>query len=62
MHYKKVFDDAEELKPVVGPAYEIELKGEPIKALHLNAARKTPFALRDGTKAKLDRLVAKCVL
>ena len=47
---------------MVGPAYEIEMKDEPIKPLQLNVARKTPFALRYGAKAKLDRLVAKGVL
>ena len=44
------------------PAYEIEMKNKPIKPLHLNATGKTPYALRDGAKAKLDRLVAKRIL
>ena len=61
-HYKKVFDDVEELKPMVGPAYEIELKDEPINSLHLKVARKTPFGPIDGAKPELDRLMAKGVL
>ena len=60
--YAKVFDDVEELKPMIGPAYEIEIKNEPIKPLHINVARKTPFPLRDGTKAELQRLVYKGIL
>ena len=44
---------------MVGLAYEIELKDKPIKLLHHIVARKTPFPLRDGAKAKLDRLVVK---
>ena len=36
------------------PAYEIEMKNKPIKPLHLNATGKTPYALRDGAKAKLE--------
>ena len=61
-HYKDVFDDSVELKPMIGPEYEIEMKDEPIKPLHLNVPRKTPFALRDGAKAELDNLVTKGVL
>ena len=61
-HYKEVFDDSVELKPMIGPAMKIEMKDEPIKPLHLNVPRKTPFALRDGAKAELDSLVAKGIL
>lgn len=43
--YKDVFDDSVELKPMIGPEYEIELKYEPIRLLHLNIPRKTSFAL-----------------
>ena len=60
--YRHVFDDSVELKPMIGPQYEIELKDEPIKPLHLTVPRKTPFALRDGAKAERDSLVAKGVL
>ena len=47
---------------MIGPTYEIEIKIEPFKLLRLNVPRKTPYALRDRAKAKLDRLVAKEVL
>ena len=47
---------------MIGPAYEIEMKNEPIKPLHINVARKTPFVLRDGAKAELLRLVDKGIL
>ena len=60
--YKIVFDDSVELKPMISPEYQIELRDEPIKPLHLNILRKTPIALRDGAKAELDNLVAKRVL
>ena len=59
---KKVFDDSEEIKPLVCPAYEIELKDEPIKPLNLNVARKSSFGLRDGAKAELERVVANSIL
>ena len=60
--YNHVFDDLEELKPMIGPAYEIEMKKEPIKPLHLNVACKTPFAFRDGAKQELQRLVDQGIL
>ena len=43
--YKDVFDGSVELNPMIGPKYEIELKDELIRLLHLNVPRKTPFAL-----------------
>ena len=48
---KDMFDDFFELKPMIGPKYEIKMKDETIKPQHLNVPRKTPFALRDGAKA-----------
>ena len=60
--YAKVFDDSEELKPMMGLAYANEMKNEPIKALHLNVPCKTPYTLREEAKAELDRLVVKGIL
>ena len=45
--YKDAFNDSVELKPMIGPKYEIELKDEPIKPLHLSVPCKTPFALSE---------------
>ena len=44
-HYQDVFDDSIELKPMIGPAYEIEMKDEPIKPLHINVPRKPHLLL-----------------
>ena len=58
-HYKKVFVDDVEVKPMVCPVYEIEMKDKAIRPLHINVAQKMPYTLRDGAKAQLDRLFAK---
>ena len=44
--YKDVLDNSVELKPMIGREYEIELKDEPIKPLHLNVPHKTHFSLK----------------
>ena len=54
--YKDMFEDYVELKPMIGPEYKIEMKDKPIKPLHLNVPRKTPFAPIDGAKAEFDNL------
>ena len=60
--YSQVFDDSKELKPMIDPAYEMEMKNEPIKPFYLNVAHKMPFALREGARAELQRLIDKGIL
>ena len=52
-----VFDAKEQLKIMKGGPMHIKLKDGPIKPLHVNTPRKTPYAFQDKAKAKLDQLV-----
>ena len=48
---------------MLGPEYEIELKKDiQVKPLHLNVVKKIPFALKDGARAELQRLIDKGIL
>ena len=60
--YASVFEVGEKLKPMKGGPWKVELKDGPIKPLHINTPRKTPYAYQDKAKAKLDHLVELGIL
>ena len=55
--YAAVFDTGKQLKTMKGGPMHIKFKDGPIKLLHINTPRKTPYAFQDKAKAKLDQLV-----
>ena len=57
-----VFDTGKQLKTMKGGPMHIKLKDGPIKPLHVNTPRKTPYAFQDKAKAKLDRLVELSIM
>ena len=61
--YKEVFDDEGELKPMLSDPYKIELRNDiPIKPIHVNVPRRTPYAFQDTAKKKIETLVREGVL
>ena len=45
-----------------GDGMKIELVDGPIKSLHVNTPRKTPYSYQGASKAKLDKLVSLGIL
>ena len=62
--YQEVFktSDLDQLKTMKGEAMKIELVDGPIKPLHVNTPRKTPYSDQGASKAKLDKLVSLGIL
>ena len=62
--YQEVFktNDLDQLKTMKGEAMKIELVDIPIKSLHVNTPRKTPYSYQGASKAKLDKLVSFGIL
>merc|ERR1711978_146036 len=60
--HASVFEDGTKLKTMKGGPMKIRLKDGPIKPLHVNTPRKTPYAYQDKAKAKLDHLVELGIL
>ena len=53
-----VFNTDGELKTMAGGPMKIELVDDvPIKPIHINTPRKTPYAYQNTAKAKLDQLL-----
>ena len=56
--YNSVFNTDRELKTMAGGTIKIELVDDvPIKPIHINTPRKTPYAYQNTAKAKLDQLL-----
>ena len=55
-------NDLDQLKKMKGEAMKIELVNGPIKPLHINTPRKTPYSYQGASKAKLDKLVSLGIL
>ena len=61
--HMSVFDtDGEQLRTMSGGTMKIKLKEGPIKPLHVNTPRKTPYAYQGSAKAKLDEGVRLGIL
>ena len=61
--YESVFKTGNELKTMKGRPMRIDLvENVPIKPLHVNTPRRTPYAYQHAAKAKLDKFVALGVL
>ena len=61
--YQSVFEVGETLDVMAGGPMKIKLKDNiPIKPLHLNTPRKTPYAYQGSAKAKLDLMVKLGIL
>ena len=55
--YGEVFNNKGELKPMLGEPYAIERRDDiPVKPIHVNVPRRTPYALQPAGKAKIDHL------
>ena len=57
-----VFNTEEKLRTMKGGPMKIKLKDGPIKPLHVNTPRKTPYTFKNAAKSKLDHLVELGVL
>ena len=58
-----MFDDEGELKPMIGDPYKIEMRDDiPIKPIHVNVPRRTPYAFQEASKKKIETLVREGVL
>ena len=56
--YEFVFKTDGKLKTMAGGPMKIELVDDvPIKPIHINTPRKTPYAYQNTAKAKLDQLL-----
>ena len=60
--HASVFNTEEKLRTRKGGPMKIKLKDGPIKQLHVNTPRKTPYAFQNAAKSKLDHLVKLGVL
>ena len=59
---KSAFNTDEQLKTMSGGPKKIKLKDRPIKSLHVNTPRKTPYAYQGAAKGKLDHMVRLGIL
>ena len=57
-----VFHTGEQLKTMSGGPIEIKLKNRPIKPLHVNTPRKTPYVYQGAAKGKLNHMVRLGIL
>ena len=60
--HASVSNTEEKLRNMKGGPMKIKLKNGPIKPLHVNTPRKTPYAFQNAAKSKLDHLVKLGVL
>ena len=60
--HASVFNTEEKLRTMKGGPMKIKLKDGPIKPLHVNTPRKTPYAFQNAAKSKFDYLVELGVL
>ena len=60
--HASVFNTEEKLRTMKDGAIKIKLKDRPIKPLHVNTPRKTPYAFQNAAKSKFDYLVELGVL